>query len=122
LRGYYGLRNKSAYAAKYEDLNENICKAIAAKVPEAWQADVHDLFRIIRVVDPDTTKKRDVEHEAVLSGIGSDPKLGTLRDALNASRDPKSDRARALPCSTPGTPETKKDEPKKEAPKKEERK
>jgi len=119
LRGYYGVRKTSAYVGLYRDLNENICKEIAAKVPEAWRADVADLFRIVPVNDPDPKRAQEVEHEAVISGIGTKPEVGTLGDALNASRDPTSDRARALAC-TPDAPETKKDEPKKKEPKKEE--
>jgi hypothetical protein len=80
-------------------------------VPEAWRPNVGDLFRIIKVTDP-TAGKREVEHEQVISGIGTDPKSGTFADALSASLDPTSDRAKALPCSAPKASTPKKDETK----------
>jgi hypothetical protein len=46
-------------------------------VPEAWRPNVGDQFRIIKVTDP-TAGKREVEHEQVISGIGTDPKAGTF--------------------------------------------
>jgi hypothetical protein len=110
LRGYFGDRAKSAYAGLYSKLNDQICSAIE-KVPEAWRPNVGDLFRIIKVTDP-TAGKREVEHEQVISGIGTDPKTGTFADALIASLDPTSDRAKALPCSAAKAAAPKKEETK----------
>jgi hypothetical protein len=93
-------------------LNDQICTAIADKVPEAWRTEVADLFRIIEVKDPDPSGKKEVEHEQVISGTGTDPKAGTFADALNASLDPTTDRARALPCPAAKAATPKKDEPK----------
>src|SRR5271169_2672718 len=111
LRGYFGDRKVSAYAKRYKNLNDQICKAIADRVPDAWQANVGDLFRTISVKDPDTKRGRQVEHEQVISGIGTDPKSGTLADALNAARNPAVDRAKALPCSAPPVPKPKEGTP-----------
>jgi len=111
LRGYFGHRD-SEYAKRYKALNDQICKAIADKVPEAWRTEAGDLFRIIEVKDPDPSGKKEVEHEQVISGIGTDPKSGTFADALSASLDPTSDRAKALPCSAPKASTPKKDETK----------
>jgi Domain of unknown function (DUF4157) len=110
LRGYFGHRD-SGYATLYKSLNEQICKAIADKVPAAWQPNVSDLFRIIEVKDPDPSGKKEVAHEKVISGAGADPKAGTLADALTASIDPTSDRAAALPCTATKAAAPKKDEP-----------
>jgi hypothetical protein len=116
LRGYFGDRAKSAYAGLYSKLNDQICSAIE-KVPEAWRPNVGDLFRIIKVTDP-TAGKREVEHEQVISGIGTDPKAGTFADALIASLDPTSDRAKALPCSAAkaASPKEETTKPKEQAP------
>ena len=111
LRGYFGHRD-SGYAKRYKTLNDQICNAIADKAPEAWRTEVGDLFRIIEVKDPDPSGKKEVEHEQVISGIGADPKAGTLADALTASLDPTSDRAKALPCSAAKAAPPKKDETK----------
>ncbi len=105
LRGYFGNR-ESGYAKRYKDLNDKICEAIAKRVPEAWRADVGDLFRIIAMEDPGG--KRQVGHEEVISGTGPDPAAGTLGDALSASRNPAGDRAKALPCSAQKAPKPKK--------------
>jgi hypothetical protein len=116
LRGYFGDRAKSAYAGLYLKLNDQICSAIE-KVPEARRPNVGDLFRIIKVTDP-TAGKCEVEHEQLISGIGTDPKAGTLADALTASLDPTSDRAKALPCSAAkaAAPKEETTEPKEQAP------
>ena len=111
LQGYFGHRD-SGYATRYKALNDQICKAIADQVPEAWRTEVGDLFRIIEVKDPDPSGKKEVEHEQVISGIGTDPKAGTFADALNASRDPTNDRAKALPCSAAKAAAPNKDVPK----------
>lgn len=71
-----------------------------------------DLSRIIEVKDSDPSGKKEVEHEQVISGIGADLKSGTFADALTASLDPTSDRAKAFPCSAAKAAAPKKDEPK----------
>ena len=94
LRGYYGKRN-SGYARLYCDLVCRIEKAIAAKIPDQWHDDAADHFRVIEVAGP---HGGEVEHEQVLSGVGSTPGNGSIADALRAQRDPKSDRAQAVTC------------------------
>ena len=91
LRGYYGKR-KSGYREHYRWLAARIQEAIEARVPERFRQDVADRFRIIEVAGP---KGENVEHEQVISGLGSKTS-GSLADALRASRDPKSDRAQAV--------------------------
>ena len=87
-------------------------------MPTAWQPNVSDLFRIIEVKDPDPSGKKEVAHEKVIRGAGTDPKTGTFADALTASLDPTSDRAQALPCSTAKAPAPKEEatKPKEQAP------
>lgn len=94
LRGYYGKRN-SGYAARYCDLACRIEKAIEAKIPDQWHQDAEDHFRVIEVAGP---RGGEVEHEQVLSGVGSIASSGSVADALRAQRDPKSDRAQAVSC------------------------
>jgi hypothetical protein len=94
LRGYYGKRN-SGYAQRYCDLACRIEKAIQAKIPDQWHDDAADHFRVIEVVGP---HGGEVEHEQVLSGVGSSTSSGSIADALRAQRDPKSDRAQAVTC------------------------
>jgi hypothetical protein len=94
LRGYYGKRN-SGYATRYCDLACRIEKAIEAKIPDQWRQDAADHFRVIEVAGP---RGAEVEHEQVLSGVGSSASTGSVADALRAQRDPKSDRAQAVSC------------------------
>lgn len=94
LRGYYGKRN-SGYAERYCDLACRIEKAIKAKIPDKWQQDAADHFRVIEVAGP---RGGEVEHEQVLSGVSSSASTGSIADALRAQRDPKSDRAQAVSC------------------------
>jgi hypothetical protein len=94
LRGYYGKRD-SGYAKRYCDLACRIERAIAAKIPDQWRQDAEDRFRVIEVAGP---RGGEVEHEQVLSGVGSDASTGSVTDALHAQRDPKSDRAQAVSC------------------------
>lgn len=94
LRGYYGKRN-SGYATRYCDLACRIEKAIEAKIPDQWRQDAADHFRVIEVAGP---HGGEVEHEQVLSGVGSSASTGSVADALRAQRDPKSDRAQAVSC------------------------
>ncbi len=79
----------------YCDLVCRIEKAIAAKIPDQWHDDAADHFRVIEVAGP---HGGEVEHEQVLSGVGSTPGNGSIADALRAQRDPKSDRAQAVTC------------------------
>ena len=94
LRGYYGKRN-SGYAQRYCDLACRIEQAIDAKIPDQWKQDAADHFRVIEVAGP---RAGGVEHEQVLSGVGSSASTGSIADALHAQRDPKSDRAQAVSC------------------------
>ncbi len=94
LRGYYGKRN-SGYAKRYCDLACRIEKAIEAKIPDQWRQDAADHFRVIEVAGP---HGGEVEHEQVISGVGSSPSTGSVADALRAQRDPKSDRTQAVSC------------------------
>ena len=94
LRGYYGKRN-SGYAKLYCDLACRIEKAIEAKIPDASRQDAADHFRVIEVAGP---RGGEVEHEQVLSGVGSSAGTGSIADALRAQRDPTSDRAQAVTC------------------------
>jgi len=90
-RGYYGKRN-SGYAKRYRDLACRIEKAIEAKIPDQWRQDAADHFRVIDVVGP---RDGEVEHEQVLSGVGSSASTGSVADPLRA---PKSDRAHSVSC------------------------
>jgi hypothetical protein len=92
LRGYYGKRSSSAYHDPYRWLACLIAEDIQARVPEAFRQDVSDRFRIIEVTG---AKGADVEHEQVISGTGA-ASSGSLADALQAARNPQSDRARAV--------------------------
>jgi hypothetical protein len=94
LRGYYGKRN-SGYAKRYCDLACRIEKAIETKIPYQWRQDAADHFRVIEVAGP---RGGEVEHEQVLSGVGSSASTGSISDALRAQRDPTSDRAQAVTC------------------------
>jgi hypothetical protein len=96
LRGYYGKRN-SGYAKLYCDLACRIEKAIEAKIPDASRQDAADHFRVIEVAGP---RGGEVEHEQVLSGVGSSASTGSIADALRAQRDPKSDRTQAVTCDS----------------------
>jgi hypothetical protein len=96
LRGYYGKRN-SGYAKLYCDLACRIEKAIEAKIPDASRQDAADHFRVIEVAGP---SGGEVEHEQVLSGVGSSASTGSIADALRAQRDPTSDRAQAVTCES----------------------
>jgi hypothetical protein len=96
LRGYYGKRN-SGYAKLYCDLACRIEKAIEAKIPDASRQDAADHFRVIEVAGP---RGGEVEHEQVLSGVGSIASTGSIADALRAQRDPKSDRMQAVTCDS----------------------
>lgn len=104
LRGYYGKRKdpeETFYSCRYIDLNARICKAIDAKIPGPWQQAVRDKFRIIEVT-PKDTPKGEVEHEAVISGIGFGREEGTLFDALQAGlTNLASDRDKAVACDKP---------------------
>ena len=91
LRGYYGKR-KSGYREHYRWLACRINEAIEARVPEQFQQDVADRFRIIEVAGP---TGGNVEHEDVISGTGAKTS-GSLADALLAARNPAGDRAQAV--------------------------
>lgn len=95
FRGYYGKRTGSGYVGRYQALACEIELSIQENIPARFQDDARDRFRVIEVAGP---KGEEVGHERVISGIGSDPKTGSLADALNAQRDPKSDRPRAVAC------------------------
>ncbi len=125
LRGYFGSR-ASDYKKRYTTLHGEIKNKIGTHIPDAWHVKVHDLFRIIEVVNPverefqDKDKKgkstlvRDkrVGHEEVISGgvVEDDrtgiktqkeedaEKQGAMGAALLASVDASSDRAQALSC------------------------
>jgi hypothetical protein len=57
----------------YRDLACRIEKAIEAKIPDQWRQDAADHFRVIDVVGP---RGGGVEHEQVLSGVGSNASTG----------------------------------------------
>ncbi len=126
LRGYFGSR-ASKYKTLYTTLHGEIKNKIDTHIPDAWHVRVHDLFRIVEVVNPVEREFKDkdrrgktkvvrdkrVEHEEVISGgVVKDDKTGTktqkqkddaekqgaMRAALLASVDASSDRAQALPC------------------------
>jgi hypothetical protein len=95
FRGYFA--EKGSYAKAYTNQNELLWKALA-KVPAPWaypdpanpgRVTVADLFRFIPVSGAD--------HEHVISGgTGHPAEQGALADALRASADPTSDRAKGL--------------------------
>jgi len=95
FRGFYGKRKGSGYVRAYQALACEIELSIQENIPAPFQDDARDRFRVIEVTGP---KGEDVGHERVISGIGSDPKTGSLADALTAQHDPKSDRSRAVAC------------------------
>jgi hypothetical protein len=95
FRGYYGKRKGSGYVSRYQALACEIELSIQESIPAQFQDDARDRFRVIEVTGP---KGEEVGHERVISGIGSDPKTGSLADALNAQRNPKSDRSLAVAC------------------------
>jgi hypothetical protein len=96
FRGYYGKRKVSGYAGRYQALACEIELSVQENIPAQFQDEARDRFRVLEVSGP---KGEDVGHEQVISGIGSDPKTGSLADALTAQRDPKTDRSRAVACS-----------------------
>jgi hypothetical protein len=95
FRGYYGKRKVSGYAGRYQALACEIELSVQENIPAQFQDEARDRFRVLEVSGP---KGEDVGHEQVISGIGSDPKTGSLADALTAQRDPKADRSRAVAC------------------------
>jgi hypothetical protein len=115
FRGYYGKRKGSGYAGAYQALACEIELSIQENIPAQFHDDARDRFRVIEVSGP---KGEEVGHEQVISGIGPDSKTGSLADALNAQRDPKSDRSRAVACGDLEAARARREKRKKKKPKK----